>query len=87
MKKPVIYFQFDKEEFFKFHYQKGYLDYESMGFGRVCNSVGDTVSEISDIVLHDFAMSSYYLQRTEKFFPLHDKNNCDRIYTEIINIK
>ncbi|HEB7717543.1 TPA: CDP-glycerol glycerophosphotransferase family protein, partial [Campylobacter coli] len=36
LKKPVIYHQFDKDEFFAKHlYAKGYFDYEKDGFGRV----------------------------------------------------
>jgi CDP-glycerol glycerophosphotransferase (TagB/SpsB family) len=85
MKKPVIYFQFDKDVFFKNHYLKGYFDYDTMGFGKVCETIGDTVCEVSDIIKNDFSMSSYYLQRTESFFPLYDKDNCQRIYNEIIN--
>lgn len=36
LKKPVIYYQFDKDEFFLGHTeQKGYFDYERDGFGSV----------------------------------------------------
>ncbi|HEB9356650.1 TPA: CDP-glycerol glycerophosphotransferase family protein, partial [Campylobacter coli] len=36
LKKPVLYYQFDKDEFFVKHsYAKGYFDYEKDGFGRV----------------------------------------------------
>ncbi|HEB9341530.1 TPA: CDP-glycerol glycerophosphotransferase family protein [Campylobacter coli] len=37
LKKPVIYYQFDKDEFFSKHsYTQGYFDYERDGFGEVC---------------------------------------------------
>ncbi|EOH1934176.1 CDP-glycerol:glycerophosphate glycerophosphotransferase [Campylobacter jejuni] len=36
LKKPVLYYQFDKDEFFAKHlYAKGYFDYEKDGFGKV----------------------------------------------------
>ncbi len=36
LNKPVLYYQFDKDEFFiKHSYTKGYFDYEKDGFGRV----------------------------------------------------
>ncbi len=35
MEKPVIYYQFDMDEFRKFHYQEGYFFYEEHGFGPV----------------------------------------------------
>lgn len=36
LNKPVLYYQFDSEEFFATHtYRKGYFDYEKDGFGEV----------------------------------------------------
>ncbi|HFZ5088612.1 TPA: CDP-glycerol glycerophosphotransferase family protein, partial [Campylobacter jejuni] len=36
LNKPVLYYQFDKDEFFAKHsYTQGYFDYEKDGFGRV----------------------------------------------------
>ncbi len=87
MKKPVIYFQFDKEDFFKSHYEKGYFDYESMGFGKVLTGVSDLVDETVRIAKNDFAIDSHYLKRTEAFFPLYDTKNCERIYNEIIKTR
>ena len=83
MKKPVIYYQFDKERFFSEHYNKGYFDYETMGFGKVCESLNDVLTEMCNIIDEEFEMNSYYLNRIEKFFPLHDDKNCERIYNAI----
>ena len=39
LKKAVLYYQFDEEEFFSGkHWQKGYFDYRKDGFGAVCVS-------------------------------------------------
>ncbi len=83
MKKPVIYFQFDREEFFESHYQKGYFDYDTMGFGDVCISVDDVVDSILRSAQNEFVTEGVYADRTKSFFPLRDTNNCKRIY-EII---
>ena len=51
LRKPVIYTQFDKEEFFQSHsYEKGYFEYETDGFGPVCYSLDETVQEIINIM-------------------------------------
>ena len=38
LRKPVVYYQFDEEEFRKYHYQKGYFDFRRDGFGPVCTT-------------------------------------------------
>lgn len=87
MKKPMVYFQFDKEDFFSKHYQKGYFDYADNGFGDVCDSVSGIVESLNTIFENDFCMSDFYLKRIESFYPLHDQNNCNRIYDLIVGIK
>ncbi|MFR6589327.1 MAG: hypothetical protein ACLURV_03080 [Gallintestinimicrobium sp.] len=34
LRKPVVYYQFDEEEFRKYHYQKGYFDFRRDGLDR-----------------------------------------------------
>ena len=42
--KPVIYAQFDKEEFYEKHdYKAGYFNYERDGFGEVVYDLESTV--------------------------------------------
>jgi len=84
MKKSVIYFQFDKEHFFKYHYQKGYFNYKNMGFGKVCEITDDVITQIEEIISRDLQINDFYLKRTQDFFPLHDMQNCQRIYNEIV---
>ena len=84
MKKPIIYFQFDADLFFDKHYKKGYFDYKEHGFGNVCLVVEEVVEEIEKYLLNDCAMEDIYLERLKGFFPLHDTNNCQRIYEKII---
>lgn len=84
MKKPVVYFQFDREEFFGKHYEKGYFDYDTMGFGDVCFDVESTVDSILKIAKNNFVPEDIYADRRKSFFPLDDTKNCERIY-EIVN--
>lgn len=83
MRKPVVYFQFDKDEFFSKHYRQGYFSHQNMGFGPVIETVESAVDSIIQSADCGFLPTDKYLKRMEKFFPLYDNKNCDRIYDAI----
>ena len=88
LKKPVIYTQPDREEFFKEQvYDEGYWDYEKMGFGPVCYDYEGTVSTILDMLEKDCKMEKMYLDRIEKFYYKFDQKNCERVYDAIRKIR
>ena len=80
MEKPVIYYQFDMEEFRKFHYQKGYFSYEKHGFGPVIQAEEALVDAISDCVGNGFRMQKEYRDRLDAFYSVRDELNCERTY-------
>ncbi|MDO4834707.1 MAG: CDP-glycerol glycerophosphotransferase family protein, partial [Bacillota bacterium] len=85
--KPIVYTQFDRETFFEGHtYSEGYFSYENDGFGPVTHSIEDTVSSISEILENDCVNSELYIERRNSFFAFDDRNNCERVYREIINL-
>ena len=86
MHKPVLHYQFDEDDFFEKHYKKGYFNYKYHGFGLVCNNIDRLLKELEKITISDFKLQKKYMNRIDRFFPLHDKNNCQRIFDEIINI-
>ncbi|MBQ6268071.1 MAG: CDP-glycerol glycerophosphotransferase family protein [Clostridia bacterium] len=86
MKKPCVYYQFDPDEFFMQQYKKGYFDHKTMGFGEVTASEEDLRGILIDYIKNGFAEKEEYKQRSAAFFPLHDKNNCRRIYEEILKL-
>ena len=88
MKKPTVYYQFDREKYINEHYDytKGYFDYDEMGFGEVALDHEAIVSAICKYIEKDFALPKKYEERISKFFPLHDQNNCERILSEIRSI-
>lgn len=79
MKKPIIYYQFDKERYDKNHYSRGYFNYERDGFGKVIYSSNNIVKHICDIKLN----YKLYINKCENFFTINDSNNCKRYYEEI----
>ncbi len=84
MQKPMIYFQFDTKDFFGGHYAKGYFEYERDGFGRVGETIEKIINAIQESVINHCVIDDIYIKRIEKFFPIYDKNNCERIYEAII---
>ena len=80
MEKPVIYYQFDQEEFRKFHYQEGYFSYEEHGFGPVVLTEDALVDAVRECAGNDFRMQEKYRDRLEAFYPVRDEQNCERTY-------
>lgn len=87
MRKPVVYYQFDEETFFGKHYQHGYFSYRDMGFGDVCTCEEDVVNSLLRIANNNMQMNARYTKRINGFFPLYDRNNCQRIYEFIAGDK
>lgn len=87
LRKPVIYFQQDKEEFFANHtYTEGYFDYERDGFGEVCYDVETLVDTIIEYMKNGCQLKDKYRKRIDNFFAYHDQNNCRRVYEEIVKL-
>lgn len=85
MKKPLIYYQFDKDIYYKNHFKKGYFDCERDGFGPVITLENELIKFIGN-TLEKNIDSPNYVSRSEKFFEIHDINNCKRTYEKICNI-
>ena len=83
MGKPVIYYQFDREEFFSRQYQEGAFDFLSDGFGPVVLNIDDLISELTKLIEMKFKMEQEYYSRMRRFYRLYDNNNCDRVYNVI----
>ncbi len=87
LKKPVVYSQFDKDEFFRGHsYDEGYFSYDDNGFGPVCRDLDSTVDAIVKYVENDCKNSDKYIKRIEDFYPFFDDQSCKRVYDDVIRI-
>jgi len=79
LKKPILYYQFRKN-----HYEEGYFDYMTDGFGEVTNDLDELVDLAINHIRTGCKMSDKYLKRVDAFFAFNDRNNCERVYNEII---
>lgn len=88
LKKPVIYAQFDKEDFFAEQiYNPGYFSYEKDGFGPVCYDYESTVKAICDAIKGGCKMPKKYQDRVDRTFAYHDHDNCKRVLDKILAMK
>ncbi len=86
--KPVIYYQLDKDEFFSgaHVYDKGYFDYERDGFGEVEYTAEALVDRIIEYMQNGCQLKDIYRDRIERTFPHNDRDNCRRVYEEIVKL-
>lgn len=88
LKKPVIYWHFDKELFYSTHtYKETDFDYESQGFGKIVYDMDDLLKEIEYYLKNDCTMREEYVDRINSTFAYTDKNNCKRVINAIKTIK
>ena len=84
MKKPVLYYQFDRDEFFNNHYERGYFDYDRDGFGPVYSNVNEVVDYMCVMIKFDFMTEKKYINKSDRFFKYRDCDNSERIFQQII---
>ena len=84
MQKPVIYYQFDKNTFRSHHYQRGYFEYSTLGFGDVCTEAHEVIECLNKIIVNKMRLEEEYANRIKMFFPLYDTQNAERIYDLIV---
>ncbi len=85
MKKPTIYYHFDRERYIDEHYDftKGYFNYDFNGFGKVAFLKEELVDAVILSIDREFALEPEYERRIADFFPIYDKHNCERIFEKI----
>lgn len=89
LRKPIIYAQFDTQEFFSggHMYKKGYFEYERDGFGEVTYDLEETVNKIIEYMENDCKLKEKYRKRIDQFFAFDDQENCRRLYKKIRSLQ
>ena len=88
LRQPVVYTQFDAQEFFagEHVYEKGYFEYERDGFGEVEYTLQDTIDRIIDYMETGCQLKDVYRQRIDGFFAFNDQNNSRRVYEKLLEL-
>ena len=68
LKKPVFYYQFDRDSFYENHtYRKGYFDYDNDGFGPVCTTEEELKASIQSFLWCKSSFLSKFETRFRSF--------------------
>ena len=81
MRKPVIFYQFDEQEFRTKQYAEGYFNYHDTVLGKWTGTQVELLEALEDCLRKGTPLHSEETIRS--FFPLWDKKNSERIYQEI----
>lgn len=86
MGKPVLYYQYEKKtDFVKSQvWKSGYINFETMGFGPVCQDKGKLFAELEMILERGCALTQRYSDRVKQTFAFHDQRCCQRVFENII---
>ena len=84
IKKPLIYYHYDND--YHFDSEKGYFKYDEMGFGPVVKDHDDLINNIKNYVDSNCQMENLYKERVDDFFKYIDKNNCKRVFKELLDL-
>lgn len=85
--KPIIYFHFDYDSYRKNHYEEGYFNYSSDGFGPIVKNGNSLVQEMKKIIDNNWEADDVYKKRADVFFPIRDKCNCQRHYNVLCELE
>lgn len=81
LEKPVIYYQYGDD----YHFEgDALIDDEISTFGEIIKDEDALIAKIMEYIENDCKMEERYIERVEKFFKYHDKNNCKRVYDWIL---
>lgn len=82
--KPVVYYQFDREQFFREHtYRPGYFDYEKDGLGEVCLTEQELVGTIQEYLTDNCRVKEKYKRRMDSLWN-GQGSSCGKIYERIV---
>lgn len=81
MKKPVLFFQFDQDDYDR--YQGSYIDLKTGLFGDSANNVDELLKYVKEYVNNDFKEKPEFAVLRNKYFKYVDHNNSKRTFEAI----
>lgn len=78
LRKPVVYFQFDRRDLQGS--RTPHIDFDTMLPGPVALDLGEAISALVQVLQGGARMSEEHLERADRFLARRDRQNCARIY-------
>lgn len=87
LRKPIVYCQFDRDEFFSggHSYVEGYYNYQTDGFGEVEDNLDSLVDRLIEYMDNDCKLKDEYRKRIDEAFAYADKDCCKRVVQKLEN--
>lgn len=89
LRRTVFYYQFDRESFYggNHNWREGHFSYERDGFGPVSFTQEELLLQIRRFLENGAGTEPEYLARMKHAMPDVDGHSCERLFTEIMNIR
>lgn len=82
--KPVLFYQFDADKYME--KQGSYLPLDKKVFGERAATFEDFTDKLSKLIENDYRDLEDMSELREKYLPLRDNNNCERIYKAVMEL-
>jgi hypothetical protein len=85
LRRPVIYYQFDRAEFFggAHNWREGYFSYDADGFGPVVEDREQLICAIGEILQNGCRVPAEFVARMERAMPASEEGACRRVFESI----
>lgn len=83
MNRPILFYQFDVEEYKE--KVDSYIDLDNEMFGFIAYNKDKAVNKLINIIENNFTILDSQKNERDKFFRYNDNKNCDRIYESIVS--
>lgn len=84
LKKPCIFYQFDRKDFFEKHYKEGEFKFDTMAPGRICKTEQEVVKMVIWYLNNNMQMQPEYLKRLKDIYINHDAFNSHRVIKDLL---
>ena len=86
MRKPLVYWTFDRELFFAEQYGKGYFSYSRDGFGPEVRTLEEVLDFLKNEFKNKMTVEEKYAKRTERTFSEFTTDHCRQTYDAILKL-
>lgn len=83
-KKPCIFYQFDKDDFFEKHYKEGEFKFDTMAPGPICKTDDEVVNWVIKHLNNNMRIFPNFLKKSNDIYINRDSLNSHRIVKELM---
>lgn len=83
IKKSVIFYQFDYDQFYKKHYNEGPIDHKNELFGKVCYEVDEVIKNLQNYIEKGYNDSN---RLGDKYIANRERNHSKHIFNNILEL-